>query len=231
MTHQVVKFLPSSSYVEKHVEPPVPTKLSIPQWYKDYPRPELIFDKNENSPVTNLKSCVPFLDSFTMGYVQRTWSEITVEAQEEGIVFATRNTEPFFTKRETSSVPIPEEFYPAEFVWRTPWTAKLPKGYSLLVTHPFNRNDLPFRTLTGIIDSDNFYHTLHGNKPFWIKKSFTGIIPVGTPMYQLIPFKRDSWKSEIEKYDEDYRRGLSLKLIQVIYNSYRKQFWTKKDFT
>ena len=33
-------------------------------------------------------------------------------------------------------------------------TIELPPGYSLLVTHPINREDLPFTTLTGLVDVD-----------------------------------------------------------------------------
>ena len=34
------------------------------------------------------------------------------------------------------------------------------------------------------------------NFPFFIKEGFTGLIPYGTPIVQIIPFKRDDWKSK-----------------------------------
>ena len=37
------------------------------------------------------------------------------------------------------------------------WTIELPPGWSLLATHPLNRDDLPFRTLTGLVDADRFH--------------------------------------------------------------------------
>ena len=36
------------------------------------------------------------------------------------------------------------------------WTIEAPQGYSLLFTHPVNRTDLPFTTITGLVDSDSF---------------------------------------------------------------------------
>src|SRR5215472_2332366 len=39
------------------------------------------------------------------------------------------------------------------------WDFETPPGYSLLCTHPINRTDLPFRTVTGLVDCDTFYDT------------------------------------------------------------------------
>ena len=62
---------------------------------------------------------------------------------------------------------------------------KLPKDYSLLFLSPINRFDLPFLSITGIVDCDMYTGTVHF--PFFIKNSFTGIIEKGTPIVQIIP--------------------------------------------
>ncbi len=36
------------------------------------------------------------------------------------------------------------------------WTVELEAGYSLFATHPVNRDDLPFRLSTGLVDADRF---------------------------------------------------------------------------
>jgi len=36
------------------------------------------------------------------------------------------------------------------------WTLEMPTGYSLLITRPFNRHDLPFVTRTGLVDADTY---------------------------------------------------------------------------
>ena len=37
------------------------------------------------------------------------------------------------------------------------WTIEAPEGYSVLFTHPVNRFDLPFTTLTGMVDCDRYH--------------------------------------------------------------------------
>src|SRR5215475_8103617 len=37
------------------------------------------------------------------------------------------------------------------------WTIEAPEGYAVLLTHPLNRVDLPFTTLTGIVDCDRYH--------------------------------------------------------------------------
>ena len=37
------------------------------------------------------------------------------------------------------------------------WTIQLDAGWSLFATHPVNRDDLPFRLLSGLVDADRFY--------------------------------------------------------------------------
>jgi hypothetical protein len=37
------------------------------------------------------------------------------------------------------------------------WIIEAPDGYAVLFTHPFNRFDLPFTTLTGLVDCDRYH--------------------------------------------------------------------------
>ena len=126
-------------------------------------------------------------------------------------------------------MPIDESFHKIEFTWERHWAVLLPKGYSGLVVHPLNRIDLPFYTLSGIVDFDMYNHSKIGNLPFYLKKGFTGIIPKGTPMYQIIPIKRNDWIAKEEKFDaiESYKK---YKVRASILHSYKKLFWQKKGF-
>ena len=40
------------------------------------------------------------------------------------------------------------------------WTIEAPEGYALLFTHPVNRFDLPFTTLSGLVDCDRYTRCL-----------------------------------------------------------------------
>ncbi len=124
-------------------------------------------------------------------------------------------------------------FYPLEFIWKIHWMPKLPKGWSALMTSPSNRLDLPFRAFTGIVDSDLFYgmgFNEGGNFPFYINKDFEGIIPIGTPMYQIIPFKRENWKSTVLKYNQEDSLKKYRNVRRHFANGYRKEHWQKKMF-
>jgi hypothetical protein len=39
---------------------------------------------------------------------------------------------------------------------------------------------------------------LLGSFPFFIAEGWEGTIPAGTPYLQVLPFKRENWKSEVE---------------------------------
>ena len=75
------------------------------------------------------------------------------------------------------------------------WTIELPPGYSLLVTHPINRHDLPFHTLTGLVDADRYVDNFVHFPARWCDPDFNGVLPAGTPVAQCLPVKRDNWIS------------------------------------
>jgi hypothetical protein len=78
------------------------------------------------------------------------------------------------------------------------WTIELPPGYSLLVTHPVNRDDLPFTTLTGLVDAD-LYSLAFVNFPArWRDPHFTGTLAKGTPVAQCLPIRREVFGEQFE---------------------------------
>jgi hypothetical protein len=105
----------------------------------------------------------------------------------------------------------------------------LPDGYSAIVMHPLNRVDLPFITMSGIVDFDKSIHAPIGNIPFFIKKGFEGTIPAGTPMFQIIPFKREDWNSENQPYSDIFWQE-KMKERKSIANIYKKKIWQKKSY-
>jgi hypothetical protein len=124
---------------------------------------------------------------------------------------------------------VPFEHCPVEFVWHTGVANTIPVGYSAIITHPLNRHDLPFTTLTGIVDGGIVLSGL-GNIPFYIKKNFEGIIPAGTPIMQIIPFRQENWSSKIKK--GLFEKGMlnNKESSSFIYGWYKKTFWTRKKY-
>ena len=62
------------------------------------------------------------------------------------------------------------------------WTIEAPDGYALLFTHPANRFDLPFTTLTGLVDSDRYHDNFIHFPAHWHDANFSGVLPKGTPI-------------------------------------------------
>ena len=80
------------------------------------------------------------------------------------------------------------------FKMRNPWNIKTPPGYSCFYLDPFLFQNEYFATWQGIIDTDKF-NTNQDNSQiiFYPKVNHSFTIKKGTPMCQIIPYKRDTW--------------------------------------
>jgi len=224
-----IEWIPATQEVEDFVAPPEPTKNCIPQWYKDKPGFDLTkLDRHKTTKT--LKMCMPFLDAFLTGYTQKTWCDINIAHGEKTLEYHWAHPPEAIGHRDEVNLPIGNNYKQLEFVWKIPWLPKLPKNYSVLITHPLNREDLPFRTLTGIIDADDFYHVGLGQLPFYLDKDFEGIIPAGTPIFQCIPFERTEWKSKARAYNEKERNANEYLLGREFFGVYKRDFWKKKTY-
>lgn len=218
------------------IEIPQQSKKFIPEWYKEakkfFPDNKLKFTSGH--PNLSMKMCMPFLDSLTSGYIAVTWCDILVTRTELGLKLDWRVADSIpqpITERPKNvaeTLPIPAGHANQHFAWHNIYQIKLPKGYSLILTHPLNRFDLPFTTLSGVVDAD--YGMQQGNVPFFIKENFEGIIPAGTPMFQIIPFKRENWTSSknddlnnLDKYHE-------FNNLKKMYGYYKDKFWNRKSY-
>jgi hypothetical protein len=230
-----ITFIPANKQAELLIPPPKPAKLSIPDWFKNVPainEKNLIVNEN-GIPNINVKNCIPFFDIFTSGYIQETWVDIYIDIDNNGdIVYnqSSHNAPNIMSERDKSHMPIKNYYYDFEFIWFQGWMPKVPNGYSCLFLNPINRTDLPFYTTSAVVDSDSMNYSSGGNIPFYIKKGFKGLIPAGTPMYQIIPFKRDSWSMTTEKYNDEKALLGSNRLRKNFLGSYKKRLWSKKEY-
>jgi hypothetical protein len=202
--------------------PPKPAKTEIPDWFKSIP--SLV--EGEMS----IKRCVPVLDAFTSGYM--IVSNVDFMFDEETGRFLDNasysNAVSQHLDFQTEDMEIDKNLNPHPFKWNNEWHLKVPKGYSLLITHPLNRTELPFHSLTGIVDAD--VHPVVINFPFFMKKGFSGLIPAGTPLVQIIPIKREPWKLKVNDEDtyfyKDFWRWNSQPAA-----TYKRKFWHRKDYS
>lgn len=227
-----IEFIPSDLNAMHFVVPPKPAKHYLPDWYKNIERFHGGKPVIENGEVKNnsVKSCYPFYDASISGYIQETWCDIYIE-EKNGQIFANYSSHPVILSiRGKPAIKIYDTFYDVELTWKVPWFPKMPKGWSVIFTSPMNRIDLPFYSPQGIVDCDQFFHAPYGNYPFYLKKGFTGLIPKGTPMYQITPIKREKWKSSNLEYDEIWQKKKIYEKSSYFFGAYKRFFHNKKIF-
>jgi len=88
------------------------------------------------------------------------------------------------------------------FKMRNPWNIITPAGYSTFYLEPFLFQNDYFATWQGIIDTDRFNTNLDNSQIIFYPKteeSFT--ITKGTPLVQIIPYKREEWTATYQLKD------------------------------
>jgi hypothetical protein len=231
-----VLFIPNTSLIPKNTNP-IPAKKNIPQWFKDIPpQTENLIGEIE---ITG-KQCMPFMDSFTSGYIQELPCNVEfkyVGFDENGydvVEFTYDGDRPPVSTRDTGlrkskrTLPKFDGYYDVDFHWETSWEPQTPKGYSTLYYHPANRFDLPFTSFTGIIDTDKW--SICGPMPFLLKRGFEGVIEKGTPIYQMIFIKRDDWTSSASEYPLEKNNKILSTFKTAPDINYKKLFWQKKNY-
>ena len=232
-----ILFRPMNKFTEVVLDMPEPAGRSIPEWFKDMSMNAEGYKKiglnDFNSRASNLtvKGCTPFLDALTSGYMVTLPSDLEVKVTPEGEMFFNWRVEgnliSLHTKEQHPGLPtITGQNYVVKFGFS--YTIETPKGYSCLFTHPFNRHDLPFRVFSGIVDTDQYPQEVQF--PFQLTKEINEpmIIEKGTPICQIIPFKRENWQSVKTEYDEKRVLKDRFSFASKIVRSYKNQYWSKK---
>lgn len=218
---------------------PKPASDFIPDWYKEmdsYLTKTKIPDGNGKGTGT-IKRCMPVFDAIVFGYIIVLPADVYVSQKlvdENGtktvpyyewasldlVTFHPVEQAPTYPKRNNHVA------YPK---WTNPWAIETPKGYSVLFTQPFHRES-PFTILDGVVDTD-YYHAAV-NFPFVLNDPFfEGFIPAGTPIAQIIPFKRDKWKMKIgDSTNLQNNENTLNKRITKMFDAYKDQFRQKKEY-
>ncbi len=211
---------------------PIPAALGVPDWLKAMP--QQAFNTVNARTTDTVKRCPPFVDAMTSGFLIPLICDLKVENGE----FSWDNALP--PGGDVNYVRSPLGFHDASQVAGTPlfaddrfmvkfhnlWTIEAPEGYALLFTHPANRFDLPFTTLTGIVDCDRYYDNWIHFPAHWHDDNFNGVLPKGTPIAQCMPVKRDKWEMRTATFTQDESQRLH-DLTTEMYNEtgiYRRRF-------
>jgi hypothetical protein len=214
---------------------PEPSSSFLPQWYRDMPPygdpvGETLMVRNGASNAT-FKKCTPMLDGLVSGYIIPLWSDVQVSFINGEPMINWRTSRDVFSLhgQRSSEIEIPDGYSKTVFKYQNTWIPITPPGYSSLIISPIAYPNSPIKAITAVVDTDKA--CLELLPPVIIKKDFNGIINKGTPLIQIIPFKRESWKSEFEYYhDDDYRIQREKTFNSTIVSHYLKNIWSKKSY-
>ena len=230
----VVRFYQSYEKIELLHEPPSPASRNVPEWYK-----------SQNSAMgefgSTIKRCMPVFDAMTLGYTLTLPCDIHVDATNpdkleyfiapnplkelEGEVFASH------LKEQYSSYPIDTGVYHKDLIRIHPlYSVGTEKGYSCLFTQPVHSDPTPLQVFSAVIDTDRFISD--GHFSFTVKKGFRGIIKQGTPLVQVIPFKREAFTSEVVPFEVAEQKLIDqgIKISSSFINRYKNKFRVKKEY-
>jgi hypothetical protein len=213
-----IKFFTTNADI--HIDFPKPAVYEPPLWIKNL--------QSVVNGTRTAKSCPPFIDAMTTGYHLTLSADIYInkgELQQISVIPAVIQ----FSEDMIDPAVIPNEYIKAPFQLQNQYIVKTPRGYSSLVVQPLNRTDLPIMVSAGVVETDAFPAPI---KPFFfIRKDFTGVIKEGTPIAQVIPFKREAWTSEVH---DSSTTPVPQRFLERVNNPpfdfYKNNFWKRKTY-
>jgi hypothetical protein len=205
---------------------PIPAKSALPDWFRKLPPVDAKHQNAFDNGLT-IKRCIPFLDAMTTGWVIPLAATVRLEIKDEGrtvnagwefdkVMVSNHNAYQIAGHPSEASPPCKFHNY---------WTVVTPPGWSCLFTPLLNRPHTVFQVLAGVVDTDTYRSLIHF--PFLpTAGDGTHVIEKGTPLVQVIPFKRDQVNLPVqiraESDDESSERQRILRNTQAGEGWYRK---------
>jgi len=210
---------------------PRPATAMLPDWYKE--TPEYISGERkivDGSTPHTVKKCIPVFDALTAGYIIPTYVDVQV-TQRDGLPYYEWPSQSAISFHPVEQAPVHPARNGAPYPkWTNPWAIKTPPGWSCLFVPPMHNPNGMFTVLPGLVDTDTYSAPV--NFPFVLDDvKWEGLIPAGTPMVQVIPIRRESWKMALGGDKERAAQGrITTKLRALWWNSYKRQFWARKEY-
>lgn len=187
--------------LEGLIPAPIPARRGLPEWLRRMPGKARSSDLG--AELETVKQCPPFIDAMSAGFLMPLAADLHIA---NGAISWDWDLPADLPRHYPRS---PFAFHVAEQLVGTPmhdpdgfavkfinfWTITLPAGWGLLCTHPVNRADLPFHTITGLVRADNYDAFIHF-PALWSDPGFAGVLPRGTPVAQCFPVPLENLEME-----------------------------------
>lgn len=205
---------------------PVPAKTVIPEWFKRLPP----VDKNHETATNNgltIKRCMPFLDALTTGWIIPVAATVRLEIKDNGrtvdagweidkVMVSNHGMHQVAGNPRDPRPPCKLHNY---------WTIKTPPGWSCLFVPPLNRPNSVVEVISGIVDTDTYQSLI--NFPFFATAP-DGVYTLerGSPMVQVIPFRREATHIAGEVRAE--RSGEAAERDRILRNTQAAEGWYRR---
>jgi len=218
--------------LEPMLPQPIPAVQGLPDWFKALPQKG--FSEINQAEVMTVKKCPPVIDAMGYGFLMPLICDLKVENGEffwdhdmpgGGAIAFPHAPIDYHDNVQVAGTPFfDEDRFLLKF--NNFWTIETPPGYAMLCTHPLNRSDLPFTTVTGLVDTDHYTDNMIHFPVRWHDAAFNGVLPKGTPVAQCIPVKREKWMSGIETLSPEAAARLSETVTSIASDIgvYRREF-------
>jgi hypothetical protein len=217
---------------------PKPAKEYVPKWFRDLSPYEKTSENPEGKLIVETfhsnataKKCVPMLDAMTAGYIIPLWTDVQVRQVDGKPLITWKVQSNVFELHGSPSrdIPAPPGYDQIVFKYVHDLWIQTDPGYSISVSSPAGHYNLPFLQIPAVIDTDS-KDMAPAPFPVWIKSGFEGIVEKGTPIAQVIPFKRESWSHEFDiAKPNEYTYALN-RWKTKIGSQYIKSSWHKKRY-
>lgn len=201
---------------------PYPASKAVPDWIKAMPM--------DRGGGPTLKRCPPFLEAMTAGYIIPAPADVQFEVSPDAKMS-------WQSRDKVIGGHFGSQFQGAPFgnelvlKFINPWVIRTPPGYSTLITAPFNRFHMPFVALSGIVETESYYREVHLPMICTMRPGTRFLLARGTPLVQVIPFRREKWTSEALPLDEAQRNEAERPFqAEGHLGVYKSQFWRKHEY-
>ncbi|OHV82664.1 DUF6065 family protein [Rhizobium sp. LCM 4573] len=171
---------------------PVQAKTALPAWFRKLP-PVSEDHVSPNDSGLTVKRCMPFLDAMAAGWVIGLAATVRMEIADNGSTVRCgwdfdRTMVSNHAGHQVAGNPR-EPLPPCKF--HNYWTIRTPPGWSCLFVPPLNRPNGVFEIVAGIVDTDSYQSEIHF--PFFATgEDGLHVLERGTPIVQIIPFRRET---------------------------------------
>ena len=194
---------------------PVPAKAALPEWLRQM-APRAASGVHQRN-IRTVKQCPPFVDAMAHGFMVLLPCDVQVAAGQFSWDWPLPALGLHNHPRAPLSFHVPEQLAGSPLAhgqrsaikFNSFWTIELDPGWSLMAVHPINRDDLPFRLVTGLVDADRFSDVGINFPAVWVDPGFAGVLARGTPIAQCYAVPREApalrceamSQAQLDRYD------------------------------